>query len=160
MKRYLPLIILMTAVDQITKFLIQHSFELYQSKEIVPGFFNLTFVLNPGAAFGMLAKMSESYRRLFFIIVTIIAIMAVIYLMYKELTHKFRAFSYALILSGAIGNFIDRIYMGKVVDFLDFYIKNYHWPAFNVADSCITVGIILLFIDILFNKEAKNDHSA
>lgn len=160
MKRYLPLIFLLVTIDQVTKFFIKHSFEIYESKEIVPGFFNLTFVLNPGAAFGILSKMNESYRQLFFIIVTTIAILAVIYLMYKESSHKFRVFSYSLILSGAMGNFIDRIYMGKVVDFLDFYIKNYHWPAFNIADSSITIGIILLFIDIIFNKERKDAYNA
>lgn len=160
MKRYLPMVFLLVTVDQVTKFWIKHSFELYESREVIPGFFNLTFVLNPGAAFGMLARMNESYRQLFFIAVTILAILAVIFLMYKELEHRLRAFSYALILSGAVGNFIDRLYMGKVVDFLDFYVKNYHWPAFNVADSSITIGITLLFIDIIFNKEAKNAHNA
>ena len=160
MKRYLPLVFLLVTVDQVTKFLVKHSFELYESKEVIPGFFNLTFVLNPGAAFGMLARMNESYRQLFFIAVTILAILAVIFLMYKELGHRLRTFSYALILSGAIGNFIDRLYLGKVVDFLDFYIKGYHWPAFNVADSSITIGIILLFIDIIFNKEKKDAHNA
>lgn len=160
MKRYLPMVFLLVTIDQVTKFWIKHSFELYESREVIPGFFNLTFVLNPGAAFGILAKMNESYRKLFFILVTLVAILAVIFLMYKELKHRLRAFSYALILSGAMGNFIDRIYMGKVVDFLDFYIKNYHWPAFNIADSSITIGIILLFIDIIFNKEKKDAHNA
>ncbi|MDK2792623.1 MAG: signal peptidase [Deferribacteres bacterium] len=157
MKKYLPIIFILVLIDQVTKFYIKHVFDLYETKEIIPGFFNLTFVLNPGAAFGFLAKLNESFRQIFFIIVTIIAIIIVIYLMYKEMQHKLRAFSYALILSGAIGNFIDRIYLGSVVDFLDFYIKNYHWPAFNIADSCITVGIILLILDMIINKKGAQD---
>ncbi|MBZ4642509.1 MAG: lspA [Deferribacteraceae bacterium] len=157
MKKYLPIIFILVLIDQVTKFYIKHVFDLYETKEIIPGFFNLTFVLNPGAAFGFLAKLNESFRQIFFIIVTTIAIIIVIYLMYKEMQHKLRAFSYALILSGAIGNFIDRIYLGSVVDFLDFYIKNYHWPAFNIADSCITVGIILLILDMIINKKGAQD---
>lgn len=153
MKKYLPIIFILVLIDQLTKIYIKHTFELYETKEIIPNFFNLTLVLNPGAAFGFLAKLDESYRQIFFIAITALAIFIVIYLMYKEINFKLRAFAYTLILSGAIGNFIDRIYLGKVVDFLDFYIKNYHWPAFNVADSCITVGIFLLIIDILFKKK-------
>jgi signal peptidase II len=157
MKKYLPIIFILVLIDQITKFYIKHIFDLYETKEIIPGFFNLTFVLNPGAAFGFLAKLDDSYRQIFFITITAIAIFIVTYLMYKEIDHKLRAFAYTLILSGAIGNFIDRIYLGSVVDFLDFYIQNYHWPAFNVADSCITVGIFFLFIDILFKKKGDTN---
>lgn len=85
--------------------------------------------------------------------VTAIAILAVIYLMIKEQDMKVRLVSYTLILSGAVGNFIDRVYMGKVVDFLHFYYNQYQWPAFNVADMAISVGISLLFIDYIILKK-------
>jgi signal peptidase II len=156
MKKYITLIIALVAMDQITKIYIKHNFELYETKTVIPGFFNITFVLNPGAAFGFLAKLNDSYRQIFFLAVTFIAIILLIYLMFKEKKHRFRLFSYSIILSGALGNFIDRIYLGSVIDFLDFYIKKYHWPAFNIADSCITVGVFLLFIDIFFQKGGKN----
>lgn len=156
MKKYITLIIALVAMDQITKIYIKNNFELYETKTVIPGFFNITFVLNPGAAFGFLAKLNDSYRQIFFLTVTFIAIILLIYLMFKEKKHKLRLFSYSIILSGAFGNFIDRIYLGSVIDFLDFYIKKYHWPAFNIADSCITVGVFLLFIDIFFQKGGKN----
>jgi signal peptidase II len=151
------LFVFIVFLDQMTKFYIKTNFALYESKTIVKGLFNITYVLNPGAAFGFLANLPEIYRRGFFITITIIAIIIIFRLFVKEADFKLRFISYTLILSGAVGNFIDRLFIGKVVDFLDFYIKNYHWPAFNVADSAISVGIFLLIIDILFvNKGVKD----
>lgn len=153
------LFIVLLALDQVTKLMIKSKFVLHESIPVIDGFFNITYVLNPGAAFGILANLPETYRRGFFIIITIIAIAAIVYLMVKESHLKLRAVSYTLILSGAVGNFIDRAYMGKVVDFLDVYIKNHHWPAFNVADSAISIGVFLLILDMLFfNKETKQEH--
>jgi len=140
------------ALDQWTKLYIKNNFEMYEMRPVIDGFFSITYVLNPGAAFGFLAGMNESYRQLFFVIITVVAILAVAYLMIKEKGVKLRLISYTLILSGAVGNFIDRVYMGKVVDFLHFYIKQYQWPAFNVADIAISTGIGLLFIDYLILK--------
>jgi len=156
MKKYLIIIAaLIVALDQWTKLYIKSNFQMYEMRPVIDGFFSITYVLNPGAAFGMLAKLNESYRQIFFIIVTAIAIAAVVYLMVKEKGIKIRMASYTLILAGAIGNFIDRVYMGKVVDFLHFYIKQYQWPAFNVADMSISIGIGLLFLDyIILNKRS------
>ena len=148
---------LILILDQTTKLYIKSHFVLHESIPVIKGFFNITYVLNPGAAFGFLANLSETYRRGFFIVVTIIAILAILYLCIKESSYKLRTVAYTLILSGAFGNFIDRLYMGKVVDFLDFHIKNYHWPAFNIADSSISIGIFLLIVDLIFiNKGEKN----
>lgn len=148
-------------VDQVTKLMIKSKFVLYESVPVIDGFFNITYVLNPGAAFGILANLPETYRKGFFIIITIIAISAILYLMIKESHFKLRSVAYTLILSGAVGNFIDRVYMGKVVDFLDVYIKNHHWPAFNVADSAITIGVFLLILDMVFiNNESKQQLKA
>lgn len=143
---------LIVALDQWTKIYIKNNFELYELRPVIDGFFSITYVLNPGAAFGMLAQLNESYRQLFFVVITAIAIAAVVYLMIKEKGMKMRLISYTLILSGAVGNFIDRVYIGKVVDFLHFYYKQYQWPAFNVADMAISVGIGLLFIDYIILK--------
>ena len=147
-------------LDQASKLYIKSHFLLHESKRIIDGLFNITYVLNPGAAFGFLANLPETYRRGFFILVTIVAIIVIFYLLIKESSHKFRSLAYTLVIAGAFGNFIDRIYMGKVVDFLDFYFKNYHWPAFNIADSSISIGIFFLILDLLFiNKGEKNEQA-
>lgn len=148
------------ALDQWTKLYIKNHFVLHESKTVINGFFDITYVLNPGAAFGFLARMDEAYRRGFFVVITIIAIAAVAYLMVKEKGMKLRLISYTLVLAGAVGNFIDRVYMGKVVDFLLFYYKTYQWPAFNVADTAISIGIGLLMIDYFFIKRSKDENNA
>jgi len=156
MKKYILLIAAVVGLDQFTKYLVVYNMELYESFPVVEGFFNITFILNPGAAFGMMADLNEAYRQLFFIMITIIAIIIITSLAYREKQHKLRLFSYVLIISGALGNLVDRVLVGKVVDFLDFYIGKYHWPAFNVADCAISVGIFFLIIDIIFIKEVKS----
>lgn len=150
------LIITIIVVDQWTKKVIVGRFNLYDTIAVIDGFFNITYVLNPGAAFGFLAKMSEQYRVVFFVLVTIIAIAIVVYLLIKEKSVLLRRYAYSLILAGAIGNLIDRITIGKVVDFFDFYIGKYHWPAFNVADISISVGVGLLILDMLMEKKRKS----
>ncbi len=154
-KVLIPLFAVLLILDQATKIIVKNTFMLHETREVIPGFFNLTYILNPGAAFGFLARMNESYRQLFFVLVTFIAIAAVAYLLYKEHHMKLRAFSYTLIIAGAVGNFIDRVYIGKVVDFLDFYVSDYHWPAFNVADSAISVGVCLLMLDLFLHKRSE-----
>jgi len=157
MKKFLLIFsALIVILDQWTKLYIKSNFELYDTKPVVDGFFSITYVLNPGAAFGFLAKLDESYRQIFFVIVTFIAIAAVTYLMVKERGMKIRLLSYTLILAGAVGNFIDRVYIGKVVDFLLFYYKSFQWPAFNVADISISIGIGILMIDYFFiNRDVR-----
>lgn len=157
-KKYLLfLTVIPLIIDIITKNLIKSKLMLYDAVPVIDGFFNIVYVLNPGAAFSFLHDMNESYRRLFFITVTIIAIFVVLYIFAREKS-KINTAGFALILSGAIGNLIDRIIIGKVVDFLDFYYKTYHFPAFNVADSCITIGVALIIIDMLFfSKKRDND---
>jgi signal peptidase II len=147
------LIIVIIVVDQWTKKVVVGSFNLYDSVAVIDGFFNITYVLNPGAAFGFLAKMSDQYRVAFFVGVTIIAIAIVVYLLIKEKTIVLRRYAYSLIFAGAVGNLIDRITVGKVIDFLDFYVGKYHWPAFNVADISITIGVGLLILDMLLEKK-------
>jgi signal peptidase II len=144
---------LVVILDQITKILILKNLPLYHSVTIIPGLFNITHILNPGGAFGFMAHQDSSLRNFLFILLASVAVCFIFYF-YKNTnrTHPFLASGFALILGGAIGNLIDRIRFGKVVDFLDFYIRNYHWPAFNVADSAITVGVAVFIFHLLFKK--------
>ena len=140
-------------LDLISKAIILNKIPLYHSIEVIPGFFSLTHIQNAGGAFGLLANQSSDVRDIFFLIVSSLAI-CLIFFLYKNTpkTHSLLAAGFALILGGAAGNLIDRIRLGKVVDFLDFYIGNLHWPAFNVADSAISVGVVIFIFHILFKK--------
>ena len=155
-KKYFPLIIIfliIVLIDQVTKFYIASNFELYQSIEIIRGFFNITYIRNSGVAFGMFSNLKGSFIQIIFIAIYIIAIISIL-ILYRE-THGYSHIALSLIFSGAIGNLIDRIFRGEVVDFMDFHWQNYHWPAFNVADSCITVGVGLLMISIIISNEQR-----
>ena len=132
-------------LDQITKSVIQSTMTLHQSIPVIDGLFSLTYIRNPGAAFGLFANSQNGLRILFFVIVSIIAILFLISL-YSKIPQKnpIARLATGMILGGAIGNLIDRVRFGEVVDFLDFYITTHHWPAFNIADSCISTGVVLL----------------
>ncbi len=131
--------------DQLTKYWIDTSMTLHDSIPVLQGFFNLTYVRNPGAAFGFLAQTSPAFRYTFFIGVNILAITLILFYLRKAATTEFRLIlALACIMGGAVGNLIDWIWFGEVLDFLDFYIGTLHWPAFNVADSSISVGACLL----------------
>ncbi len=144
---------LIIIIDQITKAVILSFIPLYRSIAVVPGFFSLTHIQNPGGAFGFMSNQSSSLLNIIFLFVASLAICLVFYF-YINTPKKYNllATGFALIFGGAIGNMIDRIRFGKVVDFLDFYIGDFHWPAFNVADSAITVGIVIFLFHLLFKK--------
>ena len=136
--------------DQVTKAIVVRSMRLGQSVSIVPGYFDLTFVLNPGAAFSLLATLPERIRNPFFILISAAAAILIIVYRARHLrAHRLASVSLGLILGGAVGNLIDRIRFGVVVDFLDAHVHQYHWPVFNVADSAISVGVTLLLIEML-----------
>lgn len=140
-------------VDQLTKAFIDRSMDLHHSIPVIDGLFNITYVRNKGAAFGFLAN--TSYRIPFFIFVSVIAVVVILVAFHKlRDDQRLAMVSLAMILSGAIGNLIDRVRLGEVIDFLDVYWKGYHWPAFNVADSAICVGVALLAID-MFREEKR-----
>ena len=144
------LFLFLVILDQITKALVIFFFELYESIAILP-FFNLTFVVNYGFAFGLFNNPSLNQ-----ILVSIVILIIILYFLYLLMKTQDKIFQLTLviILAGAIGNFIDRVYRGFVVDFIDIYIGKFHWPAFNIADSCITVGFVIMMINILFlNKK-------
>ncbi|MBU0729989.1 MAG: signal peptidase II [Proteobacteria bacterium] len=133
--------------DQLSKWWIINSFSYLETKPVIAGFFNLTFVLNTGAAFGFLAGEHALWRQLFFIAVALIALV-VLYFAFLHYRHRGAWFVYGtgLVAGGAVGNLVDRIRLGAVIDFLDFYVQSYHWPAFNVADSAITTGVSLFLL--------------
>ena len=132
-------------LDQITKAAIVAKFFLHESYTVIDGFLNLDYVMNPGAAFGFLANMSETFRYCFFTGITALVILLIIYYIVKSRSQNMLyIMSLTLIFSGAVGNLIDRIRFGAVVDFLDFYVRTWHWPAFNVADSSISLGAVLM----------------
>lgn len=136
--------------DQVTKAIVVRSMRLGQSIPIVPGYFDLTFVLNPGAAFSLLAELPEWIRTPFFILISVAAVILIAVYRARHLrAHRLASVSLGLILGGAVGNLIDRVRYGVVVDFLDVHVYQYHWPVFNVADSAISVGVTLLLIDML-----------
>ncbi|MBN1932033.1 MAG: signal peptidase II [Desulfobacterales bacterium] len=144
---------LVVFLDQITKVLILKALPIYHSIPVIPGFFSITHIHNAGGAFGFLADYSPSIRSIVFLFASSLAV-GLIYYFYKNIpqTHSFLATGFALIFGGAIGNLIDRIRLSVVVDFLDFYIKNIHWPAFNIADSAITIGIFIFMFHLIFKK--------
>ncbi|RMD46911.1 MAG: signal peptidase II [Aquificota bacterium] len=125
-----------------------------QDISVIPGFFDLTLVWNRGAAFGVLGHAPEFVRKLILIFASGIAVVVAIIYSYKkrDQLHPVQLFSLALITGGAIGNLYDRIFLGAVRDFIDIHIKNYHWPAFNIADSSITIGIAMFVIYEIFFK--------
>ncbi len=142
--------------DQLTKLWILNSFSLYESLEIIPGFFSLTYLTNKGAAFGFLAGQAGVWRHYLFLILGAVALVVIVISWFKlRQSHQLYSISLALIGGGALGNLIDRIRLGSVVDFLDVYIGRHHWPAFNIADSAITVGVVFFIIANILEEKAK-----
>ncbi|MBH0189917.1 MAG: signal peptidase II [Nitrospira sp.] len=141
-------------IDQATKLAIVESMRLHESIPIVQDFFSLTYIRNPGAAFGLLAGSSNAFRMVFFGITSLFALALLGTILFR-LPEKdwLGQLSIAGILGGAIGNLIDRLRYGEVIDFLDVYVNSYHWPAFNVADSAISVGVVFLLIHFAFEKK-------
>jgi signal peptidase II len=151
----LPLILVF---DQWTKRLMVQHFYLGESIEIIPSIMNITYVQNKGAAFGMLSGLNASIRDPFFLVVPIVALL-VIFAWFRQLPAKSRwlALALSLIVSGAIGNFIDRLHYGFVVDFLDFHWHyQAHFPAFNIADSAICVGVAMILLENLTKGAAEH----
>ena len=146
-------VLTIVVVDQITKIYIDGSMQLHQSISVIPGYFSLTYIRNPGAAFGIMGTMSSGFRLVFFFLTSVLAMGLLITIFLRlEPGDWWGQLTIASIFGGAIGNFIDRLQYGEVIDFLDFYINGYHWPAFNVADSAISVGVVSLLLLFAFEK--------
>jgi signal peptidase II len=140
-------------LDQATKAWVLANLPLGGSIPVIPGFFDLTHVHNPGGAFGFLAGMSAEIRSLLFVAVSLLATGLILYFYWQTpIRQRFLAVGISLLFGGAVGNLVDRLRFGIVVDFLDLYVGSLHWPAFNVADSAITIGVVIFAYHILFRK--------
>jgi signal peptidase II len=139
-------------LDRASKLAIVQTLRLGQGIPVVPGFFDIVFALNPGAAFGFLATLPDQVRNPLFILVSILAVILILFYHTRYLrSHRLVSFALGLVLGGAVGNLIDRLHYGMVVDFLDVHVGPYHWPAFNVADSAISIGVGLMILDMLLD---------
>ncbi|OGR05877.1 MAG: signal peptidase II [Deltaproteobacteria bacterium RIFOXYD12_FULL_50_9] len=157
LKRYPVVALLFCAVmvvvlDQLTKLWVMATFGLFESKTIISGFFSLTYVTNSGAAFGFLAGDYGAWRHIFFVAVAIGALVLIGFTYRHFRDRLLCVVALGLIGGGALGNLIDRFRLGSVVDFLDFYVSGWHWPAFNVADSAITTGVGLFLLENYLNE--------
>ena len=147
---YLGAAVGLVGLDQWTKALVAAAMPLHTSREVIPGFFRLVHTRNTGIAFSLLADSSPLIRNGIVPLISVGAVALVVYLFWHSRTGAGKThLGLCLILAGAVGNLYDRAMYGYVVDFLDFFISGYHWPAFNVADSCITIGAGLVLLDAL-----------
>jgi signal peptidase II len=141
-------------LDQLTKAYIHATMPLYSSWVVIDGFLSITYVRNPGAAFGFLAQASPLFRSIFFVLVTVLAIGMILYYLVKSRAGQpSLVFALSLILSGALGNLIDRVRFGEVIDFIDVYFRSHHWPAFNVADAAISVGAMIMILEMVKHRK-------
>lgn len=144
---YYIIAILLIIIDQISKWLIVQNFDLYEGKVLIPGFFSLFYIQNKGAAWGIFEG-----KMIFFYIITVLVVGYLVYTFHKyPIKSKLVGYSFSLILAGAIGNFIDRLLNGFVVDM--FRLDFINFPIFNVADVCLTIGVALMIIHVLFFEE-------
>ncbi len=156
---YFYITVMVVLGDWLTKYLVQDILPLYNSFKIRDGFFSIVHVRNYGTAFGFMNQGRETFfNNVFFISASIVALFLIFYLIVKENpSNRLSLISLFLILGGIIGNQGERLFHGYVTDFLDFYIGVHHWPAFNIADSAITVGLVIYFFaNYIFNGELKN----
>ncbi len=162
MPRKFPLLLAVLAaglvLDQATKFILVRSLPAGTQVPVIPGFFNLVHIYNRGAAFGLLAGLPPGAAQGLFLVTTALVLAVVGYLWWRLPDRQgAAALGYSLIITGALGNFLDRLRLGEVVDFLDFYLGRYHWPAFNLADSLVCLGAGVL-VWVIFRGEKSVSH--
>jgi len=155
-RRYLRLVLvagLTVVIDQLSKAIIQEALPLAQTVQVIPGLFSITHIRNTGGAFGLLAGRASTFRTVFFLGVSGLSVVILCYL-YAGMApgNRWASTALCLICGGALGNLVDRVRLGEVVDFLDFYVGPYHWPAFNLADCAISVGVAILVLHLLWGK--------
>lgn len=156
-KQTLMVVLMILAADQATKFMILQHLTTGSTLPVIPGLFNLVLTFNRGVAFGFMSGYPETLRLVLLTVTALTAFGAIIYFFLYEYSHDYFAqLALAMIFGGALGNIIDRVRIGMVVDFLDFYIGQSHWPAFNIADSAICVGVAVL----LFRRPKKDSINA
>lgn len=153
---YIAVSLAVLFLDQWTKGIITRTMDVHQSRSIIHNLFDLTYVRNSGAAFGLFASVDSSMKAVLLNSVAVVVFLIVSAYALRSSHRSVRLqVGLALILGGAVGNLLDRVRFGYVVDFLDFAISGHHWPAFNVADSAICIGVALLFLDMLRNEEEQ-----
>ena len=161
MKKYLLLVTIacvIISIDQATKMYIHTQFRLSESLSVINGFFDITYVRNYGAAFGILSGSQPTFREIFFLSMPPVALVIILLILRGvPQNDRLQIVGLSLVFGGAIGNYIDRIRFRYVIDFLDFHFKNkFSWPAFNVADSAIVVGVGILLVHMIIHKEAES----
>jgi signal peptidase II len=158
---YLWIVGAIVAFDQVTKALVDDFMTLHESRTIVEGLVRLTYVQNRGAAFGILSEAGLPYQSVMFSVVSLLALLAIaLYAWRMPVQSRLPQTALALVMGGAIGNLLDRARLGYVIDYVDVYWGAHHWPAFNVADSAISVGVVLLVLDILRNPQLDESPKA
>ncbi len=150
------IVFIVLGVDLFSKFFISNTLELSETIAIIPGL-NFTLSFNEGAAFGLLADAAGWQRWFFIIIATVLSAIIIRWRLYLKNTKRAESLALALILGGAWGNLFDRIYFGYVIDFIDVYYKSWHWYTFNIADSAICIGAVIIMSEFSFSRdEIKN----
>lgn len=158
---YVLIIVVLVIIDQVSKIYVSGNFYLGESVPVIDGFFNLTYVRNPGAAFGFGGAFHNWIRYTLFLALPVVACVWLCVLLVRSLAGPLiMTYAYTLILAGAIGNLIDRFRLDYVVDFFDFYIGKHHFATFNVADSAITIAAGLIIIDFFLEKNRAKQESA
>lgn len=145
---WLLLALAVVLIDQLTKALVEQTFRFGERRTVIPGWFDLTLVYNKGAAFSFLSS-ADGWQRWFFIALGTVAAVVIVFMLVRHGSQRLFGFGLAMILGGAVGNVIDRVWRGQVVDFLLFHHGDWYFPAFNAADSAITLGAALLILDEL-----------
>lgn len=154
--RLLSIGIVVFVLDILTKNIALQFLSYGEPVPVISGFFDLTLVYNKGAAFGMFSGLSDVVRRAVLGAVSVVAMAIVVRLMFWESRgDRYAQVALSAILGGAVGNMVDRVRYDYVIDFLDFYVASYHWPAFNIADSAISVGVCILLVRMVFAPESK-----
>ena len=154
MLRWLWLSVFIIILDQLSKQLIEAKLLVYETIPLLP-FFNLTLAYNEGAAFSFLSDQGGWQRWLFSILAIGVSLVLIIWLRMLTVKDRLLALALSFIIGGALGNLIDRLLFGHVIDFLDFYYRDWHWPAFNVADSAIFIGVVFFLLDTVVNKRSS-----
>ena len=155
--RYLAIATIVLLLDQLSKWSALSSLQLGTPEPVLP-FLNWLLLLNPGAAFSFLAQ-GSGWQRWFFTILGLIACIYIVWLLRKNQSDKLLCVALSLILGGALGNVLDRLMYGAVVDFIDLHYANWHWPAFNIADSAICIGAVLIIFGELYKSFGKSTQS-
>ena len=142
-------------LDQATKIFVHTQIQMEEPISLIKGFFDISYIRNAGGAFGLFSESHEWIRFILFLFFPLICV-GLIFMMLRETSNRFQILALSFILGGAMGNYIDRIRLGYVIDFIDWYVKDWHWPTFNIADSFIVMGVCILFLFYIKEIWVKN----